>query len=143
MQQHSALRRNNYLISEINARYHDACVKLGLSDSAMMVFYTLLCEGDSCPLRTIYHDFGVSKQTINSALRHLEAQGHIQLQADSGLKKLVSFTPQGKALAERTVGKIIALENDIFSTWPQEDVEKYNALTQRYLHDISLGVDAL
>ncbi len=44
------MRRLDHLISEIDAVYHEAAVKLTLSDSAMKILYTVLDSGGSCPL---------------------------------------------------------------------------------------------
>lgn len=133
------LKRFNYLASEIDAAYHAASVKLGLSDSAMQVLYTVSYFGDRCLLSDIYKLSGTSKQTINSALRKLETEGYIRLEIHSGLKKAVFFTQAGKEKAERTVNKIIELENRIFKSWPPADRETYLELTKRYLVDFQNG----
>ncbi len=129
------LKRHNYLVSEIEAAYHETAVKLGLSDSSMTVLYTICDNGDSCPLRDIIHNSGSSKQTINSALRRLETDGIIYLEADGAKNKTVCLTKHGKMLADKTARKIIDIENDIFSSWNPEDVNKYLELTERYLRD--------
>ena len=36
------MKRFNLLLSEIDVAYHDAALRLGLSDSAMLILYTLL-----------------------------------------------------------------------------------------------------
>ena len=77
----SELKRLNYLTSEIDAAYHEAARKLGLSDSTMMVLYAACNNGGSCLLSDICKISGTSKQTINSALRKLEADGLIYLEA--------------------------------------------------------------
>ncbi|MDE7293551.1 MAG: hypothetical protein K2N72_03910, partial [Oscillospiraceae bacterium] len=40
------LKRFNDLHLEINAAYHEAALRLGLSDSAFHVLYTVCCEGE-------------------------------------------------------------------------------------------------
>ena len=40
------LKRYNYLFSETGAAYHEMYMKLGLSDSAMMVLYAIWENGD-------------------------------------------------------------------------------------------------
>lgn len=130
-----ALKRYNYLLSETNAAYHEASSKLGLPDSSTLVLYTILDMGDPCPLREICRNAGVSKQTINSALRRLEADGIIYLENKDGKNKNVRLTEEGRNFSEQTVWKIINLENDIFASWKKEDVEQYLALTERYLQD--------
>ena len=46
----ATLKRFNYLTAEINAAYHEAALLLGLSDSAMMVLYTICDSGGCCQL---------------------------------------------------------------------------------------------
>lgn len=130
-----AMKRYNYLISEIDAAYHEAAFKLGLSDSVMKILYTISNSGGSCRLRDICVLSGISKQTINSALRKMEAEDIVYLEADGGKNKTVCFTEKGKTLAEQTVIRIIEAENGIFASWPGEDTETYLTLTERYLHD--------
>ena len=129
------LKRYNYLASEIDAAYHEISSKLGLPDSSMIVLYTICDSGDSCLLRDIVHNSGISKQTVNSALRKLEAEGIIYLENAGAKNKSVCLTIKGKKLADRTVRRIIDIENDIFASWSSEDLNKYLELTERYLLD--------
>ncbi|MCI9511447.1 MAG: winged helix-turn-helix transcriptional regulator [Oscillibacter sp.] len=128
-----AMRRYNHLVGEIDGVYHEMSLKLGLSDSAMIVLYTICDSGSSCPLRDICLRSGLSKQTVNSALRKLEAEGVVYLEPVSARSKSVCLTEAGQALAAETAGKIIRIENDIFDSWPQADVEQYLELTERFL----------
>ena len=57
--------------------------------------------------------------------------------------KTVCLTEAGKLLADRTARRIIQAENEIFAAWPQEDVETYLALTERFLSDIRKKADQL
>lgn len=137
------LKRYNYLSSEIDAAYHEASSKLGLPDSSIIVLYTICDNGDSCLLRDIIRNSGISKQTVNSALRKLEADGIIYLESVNAKNKTVCLTEQGKALADRTARKIIDMENDIFSSWTPEDRNKYLELTERYLRDFKDRIQRL
>ena len=106
----SDIRRFNHLISETDAAYHEMSLKLGLSDSAMQILYTLCGNEDgSCLLR-------------------LEMAG--------GKRNKVILTEKGLLLAGRTAGRVIEAENRIFASWPREDVETYLELTRRYLEDL-------
>lgn len=129
------MKRFNYLLTETDNVYHEASVKLGLSDSAMQILYTICDydEGDSCPLREVCRRTGISKQTINSAIRKLEKEGMLYLEQAGVRTKRLCLTQEGKQLAERTAMKIIKAENDILNSWPGEDVEKYLELTERFL----------
>ena len=127
------MRRYNHLLGEIDGVYHEMSLKLGLSDSAMLVLYTICDSGSSCLLRDICRYSGLSKQTVNSALRKLEAEGVVYLEPVSARSKRVFLTEAGRALAAETAGKIIRIENDIFDSWPRKDVEQYLELTERFL----------
>lgn len=135
------LKRFNLLVSEIDTVYHDAALKLGMSDSTMLVLYTLCtCDGE-CMLGDITS--GASKQTINSALRKLEAEGIVYLEVFKGRKKRVYLTKKGRQLAGKTVLKVIEAENEIFASWSEEEKSIYIDLTQRYLADFKEKVKEL
>lgn len=127
------MRDLNYLLSEIDAAYHEASQKLGLSDSAMQILYVICNDGGACLLSEICSLSGTSKQTINSALRKLEAEGVVRLEALTGRRKKVFLTERGKALASGTVLPLMEIENEVFGAWTNRERELYLALTRRYL----------
>lgn len=126
----------NYLAAEIDALYHQASRKLGLSDSVSRVLYTICDTGEDCLLSDIYKKSGTSKQTVNSAIRGLEQAGMLHLEPYRGRAKRVVLTEQGKALMERTAARIYEAENRAFSAWPEADIDKYLALMERFLGDL-------
>lgn len=129
------LRRLNYLMGETDAAYHEAALRLGLSDSAMRILYAVCDRGSGfrCSLRDVCRSSGLSKQTVNSALRKLEGEGLAFVEPVGAKSKDVCLTEAGRALAERTALRLIAVENAIFDGWPAQDVEQYLALTEKYL----------
>ena len=127
------MKRYNHLLGEIDSAYHEMSRKLGLSDSAMIVLYTICDNGTNCLLQDICRRSGLSKQTINSAIRKLESEGILYLEAVSPKAKNVCLTEAGMSLAGKTAGRIISAENEIFASWPQEDVQKYMELTEAFL----------
>ena len=131
-----AMKRFNHLLGEIEAVYHDIALKFGQSDSAMSILYTICDYGESCPLQEICRRSGISKQTINSALRKLETEGIVYLESAGAREKNVCLTGKGKDLAKATAIRVIEAENGILASWPKEDVEKYLELTERFLAGI-------
>lgn len=127
------MKRFNYLATEIDAAYHEVAWKLGLTDSAMQILYTICNYGDECLLSDITRLSGISKQTINSALRKLEREHIVYLENSMGRKKKVILTDEGKELIKKTVLPLIQIENDIFGSWTKEERDLYLELTQRYL----------
>lgn len=125
------MQRFNLLTKEIDTAYHDAALKLGMSDSAMVILYTVCSYGGECLLSDMTST--VSKQTINSALRKLEADDIVRSEAFAGRKKKVYLTEKGKQLAKDTAYRVIEIENEIFASWSTEEKRIYIELTQRYL----------
>lgn len=82
------MKRYNHLMSEIEAAYHQMSLKLGISDSAMIILYTICDTGDCCLLQDICRRSGISKQTINSAIRKLEAENDIFASWKTGARTL-------------------------------------------------------
>ncbi|MFG6356957.1 MAG: MarR family transcriptional regulator [Acetatifactor sp.] len=130
------MRRFNHLLGELDATYHDIALKFGLSDSAMYILYTLCDEGADCPLSEICRRCGLSKQTVNSAIRKLETEGILYLQKAGSRGKIVCMTEAGRELAARTAMRLLNAENAILASWPPQDVKKYLDLTERFLNDI-------
>lgn len=128
-----ALLRFNHLVGEINSAYHEAALHFGFSDSEFQIIYTLSCEGGRCLLGDICAYSGMSKQTVNSALRKLERDGILTLENYDGKKKTAVFTERGKVLADSTAAKIIASENRIYDGWGRENTEFYLKMTKEYL----------
>ena len=137
------MQQFNYLASEIDSAYHEAAQKLGLSDSAMLILYAICNHGEKCLLSDICKLSGTSKQTINSALRKLEAKDIVYLEAATGKKKMVCLTENGKSLANRTVARLITMENDIFSSWSVQERKLYLDLTRKYLTSFQEGIQKL
>ena len=127
------MRHFNYLTTEIDTAYHEAALRLGLNDSSMLILYAICNNGDECLLGDITRLSGISKQTLNSALRKLENENIVYLESIGGKRKKVCLTDIGKSLVERTVCRVITIENDIFDSWTEAERKLYIELTQKYL----------
>lgn len=136
------MRRFNYLVGEIDSLYHEAALKFGISDSAMAVLYTLCSEG-SCGISDVCRLTGISKQTVNSALRKLEDDGVIKSEALDGKRKRITLTAKGGRLAKKTAAKVIEAENRVFGAWSENERAEYLRLTERYLNDFQNELDKL
>lgn len=86
---------------------------------------------------------GISKQTISSALRRLEADALVRLEAVDGKQKRVCLTEQGFALAEKTAKIELDMEAAILDGWSGGDRDAYLRLTKRYLEDLRRGAKLL
>ena len=121
-----ALKRLNCLLSEMDAAYHEAAQRQGLNDSSSRILYALCELGSPASLRAVCESTGLSKQTVNSALRKLEADGILYLEPSGARSKRVCLTEAGLRVADATAGRI-------FDGGPAEDVQQYLGLMERYL----------
>ena len=82
------MRHLNCLIGETESVYHEAAVKLGVSDSTMQILYTICMTGkEYCQLSEIARLTGSSRQTIHSSVRKLEQEGVVYVKAKKGSDK--------------------------------------------------------
>ena len=137
------IRRINFLISEMESLYHLADLRLGISDSASLVLYTLYDAGGQCPLADIYKNSGISKQTINSAIRGLENEGLLYLTQYHGRAKKVVLTDKGNRFTQQTAARIRPAEQDAFASWTEEEVRTHIRLLEKYTECFRREVEKL
>lgn len=133
----------NRLMSETDGLYHRAARKLGLTDSAMRVLYALWETGGQCQLSRVYKESGISRQTVNSALRKLEQEGIVTLETHRGKAKLLKLTAPGQTYAAATVGKLFQAEIAVLSGWSPEQLRAHVALLESYCQGFARQVETL
>ena len=88
---------------QIEEFYHELAVRLGLSDSAFQVPWSVAELGEGCTQRDICRQFFLSKQTAHSSVRKLEQEGVLMLRPGSGREVAIFLTEKGKALVGEKV----------------------------------------
>lgn len=139
----SRLHRINQQIAETDFLYHQAALKLGLTDSALRVLYTLLDHGCSCPLALVYRQTGLSKQTVHSAIRKLEEQGILTLQAENGGAKTAALTKAGQEYTKNTAGRLFQAECRVYADWSEEEMQQMLSLMQKYNTALQKQIDTM
>lgn len=137
------LHRINNLLAETDAVYHQASLRLGIADSTMRILYTILDNGERCLLSDVYKQSGISKQTVNSALRKLESYSMVYLENHKGKAKTVCLTDAGKALVQQTAARLYDAERRALETWTGEEIDQHIALLEKYLDALTEQVQAL
>lgn len=137
------LHQINYLTSEMDALYHKSSLKLGITDSVSIVLYSIHDAGESCLLSDIYKRTGINKQTVNSAIRNLEADGMLYLEQHIGRTKAVILTDNGKAFVKKTIVKLCEAEAKAFDSWSVDEVNTYIRLMEKYVCCFRQQIEAL
>ena len=110
-----ALKEYNEIMGMICGAYHEAALRLHLSDSEMDILYVICSHEPGCYQKVLYQENGVTKSTVNSAVKKLEQEGILCLKPGEGRNTCVFLTEKGQQLAESTVYKVIQMENEIFA----------------------------
>ncbi len=126
------IHRINYLNSEITSLYHLSSLKLGITDSVSIVLYSMYDAGGECLLSEVYKTSGISKQTVNSAVRRLENEGIIYLEHFGGKMKKLVLTEKGRSYVQKTTARLCQAEMDAFDTWSETEIESYICLMEKY-----------
>ncbi len=139
----SDFRRINFMLMSISGLYHEAVVRFGLTDSVALILHYLDDHGDHCPLSSIYKNTGIRKQTVNSSIRKLEADGVLYLEQDTGRSKRVVLTDKGRQLVENTVSQIRKAEVHALDDWSREEIHTYILTLTKVAESLKQALDRL
>lgn len=133
LQPSKELKEFNLIFKEMDDLYHDIALKLGLSDSAFIILYTICTIGDGCLQKDICNTAYISKQTVNSSIKNLERSGILSLKAGKGRDMHIHLTPVGKKVLEEKIIPVIQMENQIFAELSPKERQLLLELTKKYM----------
>lgn len=137
------VRRLSYLSNEMEAIYHQSSLRLGISDSVSIVLYTIYDKGEECLLSDVYKSSGISKQTVNSAIRNLEADGILYLEPYRGRSKRIVLTEKGNTFLQSTAARLFEAEVRAFDGWSDGEIQAHVDLLEKYLMALRREVEQL
>ena len=93
-QARALLDKTNRQFNECNALYHAAAQRCGLSDAAFWTLYALVTSCEPLTQNRIAADWGIPKQTLNSAVAAMVKKGLLALCPGKGVHsgKIVTLT---------------------------------------------------
>ena len=130
------LERLNQCVKAIDAVYHSAAVRFGLSDSVFWILLVLSESDRPYTQQELCGEWFYSKQTVNSAIQKLLREGHVHLEPvpSSRNSKLVFLTESGWQLAEDTVLRLSKADYAAFSRMNEEERSAFLALHESITH---------
>ena len=130
----ASAREIDVLYRESDKLYYEIARNCGLSETAYWILYALEVSGGSVTQRQIAEHFSYSKQTVNSALKTLEARGLVALAPADGDRrsKLVSLTGAGRTFANERIRPAISAEDRAFTSLAPEDRAELVRLVRAY-----------
>lgn len=126
--------RRNHLKSSFEALYRDVAAHFGLPPSIVWILYTLMDAEGELAQRNLGEEWGLPKQTVNSAIQHLNRDGCLTLAVIPGTRnrKSIHLTEQGRALAEKTTRLLAQAEERAAAHLTEEEKRQYIALSEKY-----------
>lgn len=124
----------NQLYKEMDEIYHVYAKEQGISDTVFWILYSLYENNSSYIQKELCSEWHYPPQTVNSALKSLEKQGIISLEAVPGNKKnkLVSLTEHGLALTQRVIARLTDAERNAILSMTADERRTLLSLTEKY-----------
>lgn len=127
----------------ISSYYHEAALKLGISDAEMNVLYALCYEESGCYQSLLYKNTGMTRSTVNTVIRRLEREGLLYLKSGQGRNTCVFLTEKGEKYLDDTAQKIVDIENRIFMSWPEKERITFLKLNQKYAAELKQEIEKM
>ena len=108
-----------FLAGEINALYHEAAVKMGISDSVQNILYVLCEKGGKCQ------------------------QSEISKLTGKGRNTILCLTEKGEKFSSEKIGSLHEIENKIWNEWTVEEQQQYLTLTKKYRDGLKKYMETL
>lgn len=124
----------DYLYNAADRLYGQFARSCGLSSCAYWMLYELELAGGERSLRGIGTAWSYSKQTINSALKSLEARDLIALDFEEGSRKskVARLTEAGRSFVAANVVPAIEAEERAFAMLSAEERSTLLSLARKY-----------
>lgn len=130
---YQSLMEYNREMKRLDDVYRSAAKRCGLSGCAFWIFYTLRVEPRPFTQAEICDFLVEPKQTVNSALKKLVAEGYLALSAGEDQRsKYVRLTPRGEQFAAEHVDCVAEAEAGALRGMCPEDRAAFVRLTGLY-----------
>lgn len=129
----ASLQEYNRIYKEINKIYREAAQKLGLSNSAFDIFYTICEYEDGCQQKDICEATFLPKQTVHSAIHNLEKEGLIVLTPGKGRGVKITLSELGREKIIPLMKPVFQGESAAFDAMTPEDSKTLLDLSNQYV----------
>lgn len=127
------LRELNALYKELDQLYHKLASRMGLSDSAFFILYSMAELGDRCLQKDISEAYSISRKTINSSIKNLQMHGYLTLEKGNRRDMHIHLTEAGQQFMEENIVPVLEMENSIFEEFSKEESRQFLAFNRKYV----------
>ena len=125
----------NQQVKELTGIYHQAAVRLGISDNEFWVWYTLLVMTDDYSQQDICDLWSLPKQTVNSVVANLVKRKYVTLEVVPGTRnrKIIRLTEEGKVYGDTVVNHIFEIEKRAINKMTEQERQACISLMSKYI----------
>ena len=130
---HQTLMAYNVEMKKLDDLYRGAAKHCGMAECAFWILYTLRVEDRSFTQAGLCEFLAEPKQTVNSALKKLEAEGYLILSAGADQRsKRVCLTEKGERFVKAHVDRVPEAEAAALGAMTAAERDALIRLTGRY-----------
>lgn len=141
MEENDLVLEFNSVYRELNDLYHDIALNIEISDSAFIIFYAIFKIGDGCLQRDICKQSYTNKQTINSTIQRLKADGYLFLKQGKGRDKHIYLTERGTHFLREKIAPMVMAEEKAFLMLSIEEQKQFISIFSKYVASFRRKVD--
>ena len=134
-------QRLDHGYNQVDKLYYEVARACGLPECSYWMIYDIVQHGGSRPVAALCSEWGYSKQTINSALKHLSMRGLVDLVYAEGSRKnkVAQLTAEGTRFSKRFIAPALDAEVKALSTLTATERKRFEALVNK--HDAALSLE--
>lgn len=136
--QRETVNEYNHLLKAFDMLYHSIATRLGISDCAFWILYTIQVTEGVCKQSDICENASMSRQTVNSALKKLEKEGYLTLsKIDGKMGKAIQLTEFGNRFVEQHILPVMEAEERACASFSEEEKEAFMGLFHTLIDRLS------
>jgi len=131
------LSEYNSLFKANDKMYRDAVKSFGISESTFWILYAIRNTSEGITQREIIQHSFLPPQTINSALKKMEADGYVELRTGTDRRtKQVFLTEKGEALSAKTADCLLTIEVQASEKLTTEEKSEFLRILDKYISTV-------
>lgn len=127
------LKYFNSMLSEIDNLYQKLLLTINISESEFIVLFAILELGEGCSQKDISENRYINKKTINSAIKKLQKEEYLRLEAGKYPHMNIYLTDKGKEYIKTKVLPVIEVENKSLNNLPDEEFKLLIGCYERHM----------
>ncbi len=121
-------------LGKITKLYHECAKAQGMTYNGMMVLGALR-HYQNCTQKQIAEEWGLPKQSVNTIIKKLHDDQYVEfLPGRNNKEKLVTFTADGKAFADKVLKPILMMEERVLQRIGEEECQQLEKTTAKFSH---------